>query len=328
MDLIFYIVDRFNIDSYHHHRHPAQVESDWFLKNAATMKPAKYINANLLTSPSTPLAPMTPYFGPQEPASEVTLERYFLASDFISGIGYGAQGVLYFICTHYLWTQRKVRRMNMFMLAYITMLFLISTIVQIAQAHRTQLVFIENRNSPGGPWGYYTASLGGTANIVGQSASVALLSLSELFMVWRCWVVWYSVNQWVAYAVTFFPSLMLVASLTSAILYFYAIVHPASLVAGTHTPAWGVTYYTLMLSTNVIVTALILARLIAHRRTVRNTLASAHAGEYTSLISMLIESAAFYSIIGAGCLIATGVGSPSGSRSSARPYPPSKYQGT
>ncbi|KAF8890144.1 hypothetical protein BD779DRAFT_1469469 [Infundibulicybe gibba] len=251
---------------------------------------------------------MAPYFGPQESASEVTFERYFLATDFVSGIGYDAQGVLYFICTHYLWTQRKARHMNLFMLAYITLLFLISSLGQVAQAHRTQLVFIENRNFPGGPWEYYGAGLSGTANIVGQAPSVALLFLSELFMVWRCWVVWYSVSRRVAYTVAFFPALMLAASLTAAIVYFTAVAHLGSIVAGTHTAAWTLAYYTLMLGTNVITTAIILTRLIMHRREMRKT--SAHTGEYTSLISMLVESSAFYSIIGGTCLIVSGLGIP------------------
>ncbi|KAF8890135.1 hypothetical protein BD779DRAFT_1469460 [Infundibulicybe gibba] len=253
---------------------------------------------------------MAPYLGPQEPASQVTLERYFLATNFISGIGYGAQGVLYCICCRYLWKQRKARRVNKFMLAYITLLFLISSLSQVAQAHNTQLVFIDNRNSPGGPWEYYTANLGGTANVVGQIPTVALLFLSELFMVWRCWVVWRSVGQQAAYAVAFFPVLMLIASLIAAVIYFVTIMHPGSLIAGAHTTAWILTYYTLMLSSNVIATVLILVRLIAHRREVRKTLPSTHGGEYTSIISMMIESAAFYSIIGASCLIVTGLGSP------------------
>ncbi|KAF8890172.1 hypothetical protein BD779DRAFT_1438779 [Infundibulicybe gibba] len=259
---------------------------------------------------------MAPSFGPQESPSEVTLEKYFLATDFISGIGYGrttgAQGVLYIICTRYLWTQRKARRMNLFMLAYITLLFLISTVVQVMQTYRTHLAFIEHGNTPGGPWGYYGASLGGASNMVGQAASVALLFLSELFMVWRCWVIWHSVSQRVAYIVAFLPAFTLVASLTSAALYFFAVMHPGSLIAGVHTSAWSFVYYALMLGTNVIATGLILTRLIAHRRTMGETVATAYAGEYTSLVSMLVESAVFYSIMGASCLIVTGVGSPAG----------------
>ncbi|KAF8890193.1 hypothetical protein BD779DRAFT_291861 [Infundibulicybe gibba] len=252
---------------------------------------------------------MAPYSESPGPASRVTLERYFLAADFISGVGYGAQGVLYLICIHYLWSQRKARRINKFMLAYITLLFLLSTVLRVTLAHRTQLVFIENRNFPGGPLEYYEASLGGALNIVSQAAGVAQLFLSELFMVWRCWVVWYSVSRRAAYAVTFLPAFMLVVSPSGVALYFFATVHLNSPVA-VHITAWILIHYTLVLSANAITTGLILARLIAHRRAVRMTLATPHAKEYASLISMLVESAVFYSIIGVGYLIVTGMGSP------------------
>ncbi|KAF8890142.1 hypothetical protein BD779DRAFT_1438616 [Infundibulicybe gibba] len=253
---------------------------------------------------------MAPYFGPQEPASEVSLERYFLVTTFVSGIGYGAQGVLYFICTHYLWTQRKARPTNLFMLAYITLLFLLSGAVQVTQAHLTQLAFIENRNFPGGPWVYYNASLGETSSMLNQSASVALLFLSEVFMVWRCWVVWYSASRRAAYAATFFPILLLIVSLICAIIYTFTFAHPDSIVAGTHTAAWALAYYTLMLGTNVITTVIILIRLIAHRQNMRRTLT--HTGKYTSLITMLIESSAFYSIFAATCVVMSGLNSPVG----------------
>ncbi|KAF8890177.1 hypothetical protein BD779DRAFT_1518723 [Infundibulicybe gibba] len=188
---------------------------------------------------------MAPYFKPLEPASTLTFERYYLAADFISGIGYGA--------AH-----------QQFMLAYITTLFLISTVVQVDLAHHTQLAFIEHRDFPGGPWAYYEASYSETSTMVSMIASMILILLSEMFMVWR-WV---------------------------------------------RTTAWVISWYTLMLSTNVLSTGLILARLIIHRRAVRTTLATPHAGEHSSLISMLIESAALYSIVGVGYLIAMGVGSP------------------
>ncbi|KAF8873522.1 hypothetical protein BD779DRAFT_1451804, partial [Infundibulicybe gibba] len=219
----------------------------------------------------------------------------------------GAQVVLYFICTHYLWGQRKVRRNNKFMLAYITLLFFISTVVQVAWAHRTQLLFVEDRNFPGGPWAYYEASDSGTSNIVSQTAGMVLMFLSDLLM--RCWVVWYSVSRRAAYAVAFFPALILAALLASAV-PCSLMIHPDSPVAGVHTTAWVISWYTLMLSTNVFATGFILTRLIMHRWAMRTIPASPHAGEYSSLISMLVESAAFYSIVGVGYLIVTGVRSP------------------
>ncbi|KAF8890187.1 hypothetical protein BD779DRAFT_291721 [Infundibulicybe gibba] len=251
---------------------------------------------------------MAPYFKPLDTASEVTFERYYLAANFTSGVGYGAQAVLYLICTHYLWGQRKARRNNKFMLAYITLLFLISTVVQVAWAHRTQLVFIEHRDFPGGPWAYYKVSDGEAPGIVSRSAGMVLMFLSDILMVWRCWVVWYSVSRRAAYAVAFLPALIL-AALLATFVPCSLMIHPNTPFAGAHTTAWVISWYTLMLSVNVLATGFILTRLIMHRLAMR-TIASPHAGEFTSLISMLIESAAFYSMVGVGYLIVTGVRSP------------------
>ncbi|KAF8871632.1 hypothetical protein BD779DRAFT_1453658 [Infundibulicybe gibba] len=254
---------------------------------------------------------MAPYFKPLGPASTVIFEQYYLAADFISGIGYGAQGVLYVICAHYLWGQRKARRINKFMLAYITLLLLVVTVEQVVQAYRTQLAFIDHKDFPGGPWAYYQASFnGGTSMTVSMITGLVPMFLSEMFMVWRCWVLWHSASRRAAYAVASFPALTLAASLASAVPYVLTIADPDIPIPGVHTTTWLVSWYTLMLSTNVLATGLILARLIMHRRAVRTTLAIPHAGEYSSLISMLVESAALYSIVGVGYLIATGVGSP------------------
>ncbi|KAF8890165.1 hypothetical protein BD779DRAFT_1518647 [Infundibulicybe gibba] len=251
---------------------------------------------------------MAPFAQPQGPASAVVFERYYLAANFTSGIGYGAQGVLYLICTHYLWAQRKARRINKFILAYITLLFLVSTVVEVAQAHRTQLAFIDNRDLPGGAWAYYEASYNGTSTIVGLTAGMVVMFLSELFMVWRCWVVWYSVSRRAAYTVAFFPALTLAASFACAV-PCSLMTHHNSPIAGIRTDMWLILWYTLTLGTNVLATGLILARLIAHRRAMREIF-TPHSEEYASLISMLVESAALYSIVGVGFLIATGVGSP------------------
>ncbi|KAF8890195.1 hypothetical protein BD779DRAFT_1671530 [Infundibulicybe gibba] len=246
----------------------------------------------------------------QEPASAVTLERYFLATDYVSGIGYGAQGILYITCALFLWRQRKMRRAYPLMLAYITLLFLVSSIAQVAQAHRTQLVFVENKNFPGGAWVYYEKSLGETSSMVGLVANMALLSLTELFMVWRCWVVWFSIGRYAAYLVIALPLLMLMTSFTTGVLFLFALAHPSSNLGGPRTLAWGSAYYTLMFSSGIVVTTLIIARLIWYRRRIQANFASAHAGVYTSLITMTIESAAPYSIIALACLITYGVGSP------------------
>ncbi|KAF8890083.1 hypothetical protein BD779DRAFT_1622626 [Infundibulicybe gibba] len=251
---------------------------------------------------------MAPYFGPQEPSSEVTLERYFLATDFISGIGYGAQAILYIICILYLWRQRKTQRAYIFILAYMTLLFSISSVCQVAQAHRAQLMFIENRSFPAGVWAYYQQTFGGATSLTEQAANFSLLFVSELLMIWRCWVVWFSAGKHAAYLAIFFPVIMLFVTLVAAVLWLISLAHPASPILGPHTLAWGSTYYSLIFSANIVVTVLILFRLISHRRRMGTSVSQ--TGGYTSLIAMIIESSAMYSLIGGTCLITYGVGSP------------------
>ena len=43
-----------------------------------------------LTESSCPYTMSTPYYGPDEDENTINIERFFLAGDFVSGVGYGA----------------------------------------------------------------------------------------------------------------------------------------------------------------------------------------------------------------------------------------------
>ncbi|KAF8899330.1 hypothetical protein BD779DRAFT_77070 [Infundibulicybe gibba] len=132
-------------------------------------------------------------------------------------------------------------------------------------------------------------------------------------MIWRCWVIWSSVGRRMAYLVILFPSLMVAFSFITGTFLFITYAHPTSRLAllGAHNFAWATTYYTLRFGTGIIVTILILIRLIAHKRHTQAILSgNAHGKEYTSIITMIIESSAVYSVIGTACLITYGIGSP------------------
>ncbi|KAF8891398.1 hypothetical protein BD779DRAFT_1671002 [Infundibulicybe gibba] len=241
----------------------------------------------------------------QESTSEHTLERYFLASNLISAIGYGTAGItlqnyngatwipLYVACTIYLWRKRKARSIFAFLLVYMTLLFTLSNVMLIAEAHRVELTFVDNQNFPGGPLGrragvivlvravYYLALLGGVV-LRWATYGIPDYYLSLLHATCRP-------NNW-----SHLPRLHRTLDLT--------VCAPR----GTHDVAWGLAYYTLIIGTNIVLTVLILTRLIAHRR----GLPRAHGRTYTSLITMLIESSAAYSVIGTVCLVTYGVDSP------------------
>jgi hypothetical protein len=54
-------------------------------------------------------------------------------------------------------------------------------------------------------------------------------------------------------------------------------------------------YYTMSLALNIIVTIMIVFRLLFYRHRITRVMGSTHGSQYTSLVAMIIESAAIYS---------------------------------
>lgn len=115
------------------------------------------------------------YYGPDEPSSDIELERFFLAGDCLTGVGYGmfcelfsgipclimlagATLILYLATSHSLWQRRNSKPVIRYLLAYTTLLFSLSTIFTVVQAGTVQMMYIDNRNYDGGPWQYFLAT--------------------------------------------------------------------------------------------------------------------------------------------------------------------------
>ena len=60
--------------------------------------------------------------------------------------------------------------------------------------------------------------------------------------------------------------------------------------------AYGTSYYAISLSINIVLTILITIRLLQYRRTVMASMPEEHARHYLSLATVLVESAALYSV--------------------------------
>ena len=62
--------------------------------------------------------------------------------------------------------------------------------------------------------------------------------------------------------------------------------------------AYGASYFAISLGSNIVMTVLIMARLLIYRRTIMTSLglSADHARDYTSLATIVIESASLYSV--------------------------------
>ena len=69
-------------------------------------------------------------------------------------------------------------------------------------------------------------------------------------------------------------------------------------------------YWSLSIALNIILTSLIVGKILWMRRSVTMGLGSQHSKQYTSVVAMLIESAALYSITGIVYIICYGINTP------------------
>ena len=74
--------------------------------------------------------------------------------------------------------------------------------------------------------------------------------------------------------------------------------HPGLSLYSKEPLAFGTAYYTLSLGTNIVLTVLIVARLIIYRRAHAAHLPPEHTQHYLSLATLIVESAALYSLCG------------------------------
>jgi len=252
----------------------------------------------------------TPYYGPDEDATTIFLERTFVAGDLICGLGYGIQVVMFCYCAQYLWNQRRSRSQALFMLAYITVIFIIETIFVGVQARTVQLAYIDNRNYPGGPWVYFLNSQALPVNVMFEATLFLITFLCDALVLWRCWIIWRANGRNIAHAVTAFPALLLLASFIMGTLWTLQSSQPGLSFYSALPQAYGISYYTISLSINVILTILIVARLLQYRRTLMQSLPADHARHYLSIAAVLIESAALYSLFAIGFLITYAINNP------------------
>ncbi|KAJ3712334.1 hypothetical protein DFJ43DRAFT_77685 [Lentinula guzmanii] len=253
---------------------------------------------------------MSTYYGPNESQSTIQLERFFLAGDVACGVGYGIQLVLYYSCAMYLWNRRKQSRKALFLLAYITLLLSVSTIFLIVQARTVQLMYVDNRNYPGGPWPFFLATQNWAVNTIFDASLFTLTFLSDGLMLWRCWVIWTSSGKLIAYVITAFPALTLLASFIMGTLWTLESSQPGLSFYSKLPLAFGTSYYSISLGVNIILTFLITGRLLVYRKQILDSLPAEHAKGYVSLLTIIVESAATYSICAFLFLITYAVSNP------------------
>ncbi|KAJ7253097.1 hypothetical protein C8J57DRAFT_1184552 [Mycena rebaudengoi] len=243
-------------------------------------------------------------YTPNETPAELFSEIMWLQGYLLTSMAYGVVLTLFFMCFHLLLKQRtkKNHKITCLFLLYISIEFILGTLLMGSTAKYTQLAFIENRNFPGGPGAYEVGMFSIPVGMLGHVAFVLTNLFSDALVVWRFYVIYHScgVSTW---RVIVIPLLMLIASVVLGILWLFQISGTLS-----SSPSYTLPCIGLSLALNILVTIAIVGRLFVYRRRA-NILGSNHGSQYTSIAAMVVESAFIFSAFSMLVLVPFGMNS-------------------
>ncbi|KAF7431157.1 hypothetical protein PC9H_006877 [Pleurotus ostreatus] len=251
------------------------------------------------------------YFRPVgETNDEIFLEKTFLASGYLTGLGFGVQLTLYGACVRILLQRKKRAPFIYFLIGYITVLCAMNTIWTGTSAYGLQLTFIENRNYPGGPLGFLLVEFSLPVNVLALASYIIGNILADTLLLWRCRIIWTaSLGKKIDF-VMIFPTLMLVASIVMAIIYTVDTASPTIGFFSKSTVNFGTVFLAISLSLNIVLTLMIVVRIWGYQRQGRSVFGKSFGQHYTSISTVFVESAAMYTIVSILLLATYSIGHP------------------
>ncbi|KAE9393402.1 hypothetical protein BT96DRAFT_887315 [Gymnopus androsaceus JB14] len=238
---------------------------------------------------------------------DLPLERSLYVGNFFRAILYGIELFTFAQAAHTILTQpvKSDHRSQIFYVTYGAVLMMLVTIAVTTDGLWGEFMWIDDRNFPGGPLGYFSATTSMWMNVFGSAADATANILVDGLLLYRCYMIWGS-KLWIVA----FPCLMYMASSVLVIITVVESALPgASLLNGT-AANFGVPWVALSVSLNVILTSLICSRLVIMRRRVRSALTPELGNMYTSIMAILVESALPFSVVGLGLVVTYAKNSP------------------
>ncbi|KAH7910126.1 hypothetical protein BJ138DRAFT_1114380 [Hygrophoropsis aurantiaca] len=237
---------------------------------------------------------------PDETSTQLAIETAWLQGCVAAGVVYGVVVVLFVICFYKLWERIRSKRKEAanFMLIYLITVFACATVVFATNSAFVQLAFINNRDYPGGPGAYTSAMFSSPVNLVSSTACVLASWCATGLMAWRCIIIYQSCEYVVKRLIYGCLSLVAVGFIAISLLWLVQVCSPASSPAQNTMMSVNYTtpFFSTALVTNVIITVLIVARILIHRREMKRQFDPEDYAvcSYTGLPAIIIESASIY----------------------------------
>ncbi|PPR03305.1 hypothetical protein CVT24_012587 [Panaeolus cyanescens] len=218
----------------------------------------------------------------------------------INGFTFGIAFTLYVICVQSLVQQLRAGtrpKQTIFTLVYISVMFAMATIYCAVNSRLVQLEFVNFRNYPGGPTAYSIVLFPTAINIAGLCAFFITNWMNDALLLWRLWILYH--RSRFQLPVIGFGTLLYLATFAIGIIVVVESSLPNDSFFTGIAVEFVTTYYALTTSFTIIITLLMSARiLLVRRQLISATGSQAFAAQYTSIVSMLVESSALYTVWG------------------------------
>ncbi|KAF8880530.1 hypothetical protein BD779DRAFT_1675876 [Infundibulicybe gibba] len=205
------------------------------------------------------------------------MDAMFLQGAILSGYFYGIVTILFLMCVYLLWqtcSKSGTRQRQHVVLLFYTMgMFALGTLAMISNATKTEENIKADKKDPTNVQSF---------GILGHTCFVLSNWGADSLLLWRCWVIYRdcSVPKWL-----FLSALSALPLVSLGILLLAE--NPESPLETTL-----IRYGAITLALNVVTTLSIVGRLLVYRRRIVKVLGKSQTLNYSSVVSMLIESAA------------------------------------
>jgi len=236
---------------------------------------------------------------PGENASDLWFERSNFAGCLLGGVAYGMHVCVFAIAMYLMTHPKSKKRSSKLSIAFICTLFILGTIQLGTNSKYYEMMWIDDRNFPGGPIAFFTTQFSVPINTVGGAAFLLADFLADSALkIYRLFVICNS-----SYLIIVLPVLALLASTALNILTVFQYAQPGASLWSHTTIQFALPFWSFSIGLNMFMSLAIAFRLMQMRRSLTFAIGVEHAKMYTSIASMIVESAALYSVTGMVYLI-------------------------
>ncbi|KAJ7150142.1 hypothetical protein C8R43DRAFT_887459 [Mycena crocata] len=221
------------------------------------------------------------------------LERSWYIGNIFFAILYGIHICMFFLSVHYLNIGFESRKLKIAYIAYSVVLMVLLTIALSSNLFLGQSMWIEGRDSKGGPAVYFAENVQDWYNTMGSAADITANGLADGLMLYRLYIFWGHLP-----AAMVLPALLYMGSVAMGISTTVQSGLPGHNLFHGVTVNFGIPWLVLTIVFNILVTAMICARLISMRSNAMHILGASAARKYTGRLAILVESACPFTILG------------------------------